>query len=121
MNVRGVQLSGEHVAGADDADVVRLGTEDVPEMLDLVRRTKPGPFRPRTIELGVYLGLRSGGVLVAMIRNRGETPFLHASAADIGAIRLYERLGFRLRRTPDFRAVRVPALDPSQGTPVPIT
>ncbi|GAA2268274.1 GNAT family N-acetyltransferase [Nonomuraea roseoviolacea subsp. roseoviolacea] len=159
MDVPGVQLTGEHVAGADDADVVRLGPEDVPEMLDLVERTKPGPFLPRTIELGVYLGLRFGGVLVAMagerlhppgwteisavctapdhrgrglatrlvlavaagIRNRGETPFLHAAAANTGAIRLYERLGFRLRRTPDFRAVRVPALDPSLGTPVPIT
>ncbi|MEV4364985.1 GNAT family N-acetyltransferase [Nonomuraea sp. NPDC049625] len=149
-NVPGVQLTGERVAGADDAAVVRLGPRDAPEMLDLAGRTKPGPFLPRTVELGVYLGIRSGGVLVAMagerlhppgwteisavctdpahrgrglatrlvlavaagIRRRGETPFLHASAANVGAIRLYERLGFRLRRTTDFRTVRVPARDP---------
>jgi predicted GNAT family acetyltransferase len=29
---------------------------------------------------------------------RGETPFLHAYASNSGAIALYERLGFRLRR-----------------------
>ena len=145
-NVPGVQLAGELVPGAYDADVVRLGSVDVPEMLDLVRRTKPGPFLPRTVGLGVYLGIRFGGVLVAMagerlhppgwteisavctdpayhgrglatrlvlavaagIRDRGETPFLHASAANEDAIRLYERLGFRLRRTTNFRTVRVP-------------
>ncbi|MDX3109096.1 GNAT family N-acetyltransferase [Nonomuraea angiospora] len=159
-NIPGVQLTGERVAGAPDADVVRLGPVDVPEMLDLVERTKPGPFLPRTVELGVYLGIRHGGALVAMagerlrppgwteisavctdpahrgrglatrlvlavaagIRDRGETPFLHTSAANVGAIRLYERLGFRLRRTTDFRTVRVPAPGPSPGAlgePVP--
>ena len=35
-----------------------LGPADVPEMLDLVARTRPGPFLPRTIELGTYLGIR---------------------------------------------------------------
>uniref|UniRef100_UPI003F4955E4 GNAT family N-acetyltransferase n=1 Tax=Nonomuraea bangladeshensis TaxID=404385 RepID=UPI003F4955E4 len=146
-SIPGVQLTGEHVAGKHDPDVVRLGAADVPEMLDLVARTRPGPFRPRTVELGVYLGIRHGGALVAMagerlhppgwteisavctdpahqgrglatrlvlavaagIRDRGETPFLHASAANTHAIGLYERLGFRLRRTTEFRTVRVPA------------
>ena len=42
------------------------------------------------------------------IRARGETPFLHASASNVSAIRLYESLGFALRRTPDFMGVRVP-------------
>jgi predicted GNAT family acetyltransferase len=31
------------------------------------------------------------------IVRRGETPFLHAYADNAGAIRLYERLGFRHR------------------------
>ncbi|CAM5277170.1 hypothetical protein SMICM304S_01749 [Streptomyces microflavus] len=35
-------------------------------MLDLVARTRPGPFLPRTVELGTYLGIRRGGALVAM-------------------------------------------------------
>ena len=47
-------------------------------------------------------------VLMAGIRARGETPFLHALASNAGAIRLYESMGFRLRRTIAFTAVRVP-------------
>ncbi|MCK2218411.1 GNAT family N-acetyltransferase [Actinomadura sp. ATCC 31491] len=154
-NIPGVQLTGEHVAGAHDAAVVRLGPADVPEMLDLVARTRPGPFLPRTVELGGYLGIRRGGALVAMagqrlrppgwteisavctdpahrgrglatrlvlavaagIRERGETPFLHAAATNTHAIALYERLGFRLRRVTGFRTVRVPARDLVVGGP----
>ena len=36
--------------------------------------------------------------VAARIRARGETPFLHAYAANTGAIGLYETLGYRLRR-----------------------
>jgi predicted GNAT family acetyltransferase len=36
----------------------------------LVEITKPGPFRPRTIELGTYLGIREGRRLVAMAGER---------------------------------------------------
>ena len=145
----GVQLVGEGVEGAaDDGDdgVVRLGPGDTEEMLDLAMRTRPGPFLPRTRELGEFLGIRRGGALVAMagerlhppgwteisgvctdegwrghgfatrlmrvlvagIRARGETPFLHALASNTGAVRLYESMGFRLRRTITFSAVRVP-------------
>jgi predicted GNAT family acetyltransferase len=53
-------------------------------------------------------------VLVAGIRARGETPFLHAVADNTGAIRLYEALGFRLRRTVVFSAVRVPTAAPAR-------
>jgi predicted GNAT family acetyltransferase len=42
------------------------------------------------------------------IVERGETPFLHASAANVSAIRLYESLGFRLRRELLFAAYLVP-------------
>jgi ribosomal protein S18 acetylase RimI-like enzyme len=134
----------------DDLAIVRLGSADVPEMLDLARRTRPGPFLPRTVELGVYLGIRCapgrGGALVAMagermnppgwteisavctdeqwrgrglaerlvrtlmtgIRGRGQSPFLHVVADNAAAIRLYERLGFRIRGTTMFSGVRVP-------------
>ncbi|MFE6764592.1 GNAT family N-acetyltransferase [Streptomyces sp. NPDC057689] len=57
-----------------DTHVVELGTEDVPDMLDLVARTKPGPFWPRTRELGTYLGVRVDGVLVAMAGERLRPP-----------------------------------------------
>ncbi|CAL9660329.1 hypothetical protein SUDANB105_06980 [Streptomyces sp. enrichment culture] len=142
----GVQYVDAGLAAAPDPEAVPLGPADVPEMLDLVARTRPGPFLPRTIELGDYLGIRRGGVLVAMagerlrppgwteisavctdpvvrgeglatrlilavahgIRERGETPFLHTGADNTGAIRLYESLGFRLRRTTAFLSARVP-------------
>jgi ribosomal protein S18 acetylase RimI-like enzyme len=152
--LEGVQLidSGASTSAdrGDDGATVRLGRADVPEMLDLARRTRPGPFLPRTVELGVYLGIRtapgSGGVLVAMagerlnppgwteisavctdeqwrgrglarrlvqtlmagIRARGQTPFLHVVSGNTAAIRLYEQLGFRRRCTTLFSGFRVP-------------
>jgi ribosomal protein S18 acetylase RimI-like enzyme len=146
MRIDGVQFVADQVAAAHDAEASPLGPADVPEMLDLVAATRPGPFRPRTIELGGYLGIRRGGALVAMagerlrppgwsevsavctsaefrgqglatrltlavaaaIRDRGETPFLHTAEQNLGAIRLYEALGFRLRRRAMFVVVRVP-------------
>ncbi|MGK5682737.1 GNAT family N-acetyltransferase [Actinoplanes sp. URMC 104] len=71
---RGVQLTGEDVAGAPDPEAVVLTAADVPEMLDLVARTQPGPFGPRTRELGVYLGIRRAGALVAMAGERLRPP-----------------------------------------------
>jgi predicted GNAT family acetyltransferase len=123
----------------------------VPEVLDLVARTEPGPFRKRTVELGRYLGIRRDGVLVAMagerlrvpgwteisavctdpahrgqglaarlvralahgIRARGERPFLAAAAENVGAVRLYEALGFTVRREVTFAVVHTP---PAGGT-----
>ena len=111
-------MDGSGLAVRADPEAVRLGPADVPEMLDLVARTEPGPFVPRTIALGTYLGIRRGGALVAMagermrppgwgeisavctdpahrgqglagrlvravgavIRERGDVPFLHAAA-----------------------------------------
>ena len=64
--IDGVQLVDDGVTATADDGAIRLSAADVPEMLDLVQRTQPGPFLPRTIELGTYLGLRRHGVLVAM-------------------------------------------------------
>ncbi|MDQ3788138.1 MAG: GNAT family N-acetyltransferase, partial [Actinomycetota bacterium] len=58
----------------DAEDVVELGPDDVPDMLDLAERTKPGPFWPRTIDMGTYLGVRDGGALVAMAGERLRPP-----------------------------------------------
>jgi ribosomal protein S18 acetylase RimI-like enzyme len=66
----GVQMVDEGVAAAPDPETVRLAAADVPQMLDLVDRTRPGPFLPRTIELGTYLGIRRDGRLVAMAGER---------------------------------------------------
>ncbi|GAA2326128.1 GNAT family N-acetyltransferase [Dactylosporangium salmoneum] len=43
------------------------------------------------------------------IRARGDQVLLHAAASNTGAIRLYERLGFRLRRETTFAMYRTPA------------
>ncbi|WP_027927266.1 GNAT family N-acetyltransferase [Amycolatopsis benzoatilytica] len=145
--VPGVQMDGSAVDAAPDAEAVRLTEADVPEMLDLTERTKPGPFLPKTIALGTYLGIRRDGALVAMagermrlpgwteisavctdpsfqgqglagrlvravaaeIRERGDRPMLHAAGSNTGAIRLYEKLGFRLAREIVFGAYRTPA------------
>ena len=50
--------------------IVRLDPGDVPDMLTLVEVTHPGPFGPRTIELGQYIGVRRHGILVAMAGER---------------------------------------------------
>ncbi len=65
-----VQMIGERVAGTDCPEAIPLGAADVPEMLELVAQTEPGPFLPRTIELGDYLGIRCDGELVAMSGER---------------------------------------------------
>ena len=50
--------------------MVTLDARDVPDMLALVDATHPGPFGPRTIELGEYIGVRRQGMLVAMAGER---------------------------------------------------
>jgi ribosomal protein S18 acetylase RimI-like enzyme len=141
--VPGVQLVGSTVDGVDEPQTQRLTPDAVPEMLDLVARTRPGPFAPRTIEMGSYLGIRRHGRLMAMagerlnapgfteisavctdpthrgeglatrlilavvagIRARGDAPFLHAAANNTNAVRLYQTLGFQLRRPITFQGV----------------
>ncbi|MFC4453085.1 GNAT family N-acetyltransferase [Deinococcus sonorensis] len=54
-----------------------LGEADVPAILALVQLTRPGPFRPQTVELGLYLGLwderhPDGPLLAAMTGERAR-------------------------------------------------
>jgi predicted GNAT family acetyltransferase len=131
------QMIAEHAVGARDPEAVTLGPNDVPEMLELVRQTEPGPFLQRTIELGSYVGIRRDGALVAIggermhfdgwteisavctapayrsqglasrlvatlaadIQHRSEGVFLSVLSTNTNAIRLYEELGFRMRRS----------------------
>jgi ribosomal protein S18 acetylase RimI-like enzyme len=79
FSMDGVQMVAGPEAPADDSmqpdlPVVELSTEDVPDMLALAQLTRPGPFWRRTIELGTYLGVREGGVLVAMAGERLRPP-----------------------------------------------
>jgi ribosomal protein S18 acetylase RimI-like enzyme len=72
--IPGVQLVATTLRGVPDPEAVRLGPADVPEMLDLVARTQPGPFLPRTVEMGAYYGIRRAGALVAMAGERLRPP-----------------------------------------------
>ncbi|WP_105969156.1 GNAT family N-acetyltransferase [Streptomyces geranii] len=148
----GVQLVDTSLYAEPAPEAVRLGPDDVPEILDLIALTQPGPFLPRTVALGTYLGIRDGGRLIALagerlhppgwteisavcthpdhrgrglatrlvravaagIRERGDTPFLHAAANNTNAIRLYESIGFTLRRRTRFALVRTPGARPEE-------
>jgi ribosomal protein S18 acetylase RimI-like enzyme len=73
-NVVSLQMLAETLEVAPDPEAVSLGRDDVPEVLALISRTRPGPFLARTIELGDYLGIRRDGVLVAMAGQRIRLP-----------------------------------------------
>jgi ribosomal protein S18 acetylase RimI-like enzyme len=63
--------------GASPAPDVRidvLGDDDADAMADLVTRTAPGPWAPRTRELGTYIGVHEKGALVAMAGERFQPP-----------------------------------------------
>lgn len=66
--------SDANPGAAGEPDVVALDGADVPEMLALVKRTEPGPFLARTIELGTYVGVRRDGALIAMAGERIRPP-----------------------------------------------
>ncbi|MBO2459893.1 GNAT family N-acetyltransferase [Actinomadura violacea] len=70
----GFQMVWTGGGGDPDTGVVELDAGSVPEMLDLVARARPGPFWPRTRELGAYIGIRESGVLVAMAGERLRPP-----------------------------------------------
>lgn len=65
-----------------DAPPVTLGAGDAAEMQALVAATRPGPFGPRTHQLGRYVGVRDGGRLVAMAGERLRVP----GATEISAV-----------------------------------
>jgi predicted GNAT family acetyltransferase len=58
-----------------------LTVDDEPQMAALVALAQPGPWRPRTIELGDYHGVFDGDQLVAMAGERQKLPgFTEVSA-----------------------------------------
>ena len=72
-----LQLTGREVSADEDGgdrELEPLTEADVPEMLELVARTRPGPFLPGTIAFGGYVGIRREGALVAMAGRRMRAP-----------------------------------------------
>jgi ribosomal protein S18 acetylase RimI-like enzyme len=86
-------------SGASD-QVVALTDEDVPDMLELVAATKPGPFSSRTIAFGGYVGLRDhDGRLIAMAGERlSAGGFTEVSAVCTAADQQGKGLGTRMVR-----------------------
>lgn len=62
--------SGPEPAANDATEIVALGPEHVPQMIELIALTRPGPFGPRTPELGEYIGVIESGRLIAMAGER---------------------------------------------------
>jgi len=62
--------AGELPALDSAPDALLLGSEHVEQAMALAALTRPGPFGPRTIELGDYFGLFDGARLLAMAGER---------------------------------------------------
>jgi ribosomal protein S18 acetylase RimI-like enzyme len=54
------------------ADALPLGAEHAAQAMELAILTNPGPFGPRTIELGDYFGYFEGTRLIAMAGERSQ-------------------------------------------------
>ena len=80
--------------------IVPLGRADVDEMLELTGLARPGPFLPRTVEFGGYVGIRRGDRLVAMAGERLRPPgFAEVSAVSTHPDHRGEGLGARMVET----------------------
>ncbi|NTX28054.1 GNAT family N-acetyltransferase [Burkholderia pyrrocinia] len=79
---------------------VTLAETDVPDMLALTTAAQPGPFGPRTIELGDYIGVRSEGRLAAMAGERMQIDgYTEISAVCVDAAFRRQGLAARLIRS----------------------
>lgn len=79
---------------------VTLAETDVPDMLALTTAAQPGPFGPRTIELGDYIGVRSAGRLAAMAGERMQVDgYTEISAVCVDAAFRRQGLAARLIRS----------------------
>jgi ribosomal protein S18 acetylase RimI-like enzyme len=74
-------LDRDRLPGVEPVATRLLTAADVPQMLELVEVTRPGPFRSATIELGRYFGHFKADRLVAMAGERLHPPgFTEVSA-----------------------------------------
>lgn len=73
--VPGVQMvSARGIEHPHHAEIAPLTDADVPAMFELATMTKPGPFGPRTAELGPFWGVKREGRLAAMAGERMRHP-----------------------------------------------
>lgn len=64
------QSVGQLALRNSSAPIIQLGTADSAAMLALTSLTQPGPFGPRTHELGAFFGIQQEGQLIAMAGER---------------------------------------------------
>lgn len=69
--------TGAMPADDDALEAVPLGPEHSAQAVELAALTRPGPFGPRTIELGEYFGCFEGDRLIAMAGERTRAGQLH--------------------------------------------
>jgi ribosomal protein S18 acetylase RimI-like enzyme len=102
----GVQLTemGRYLGIRRDGMLVAMAGERLhpPGWTEISAVCTDAAWRGRGLASRLVLAVTAG------IRARGETPFLHAVSANVNAIRLYEELGFRLRKSTVFSATRIP-------------
>ncbi|WP_321860806.1 GNAT family N-acetyltransferase [Burkholderia cenocepacia] len=83
-----------------ESEQVSLGEADVPDMLALTAAAQPGPFGPRTFELGHYIGVRRDGRLAAMAGQRMQVDgYTEISAVCVDAAFRRQGLAARLIRS----------------------
>jgi ribosomal protein S18 acetylase RimI-like enzyme len=78
----GLQMTGDALVATPaevaalrpELDVVPLGGPEAPDMIDLIDLVRPGPFSPRTWELGGYVGIYRDDRLVAIAGQRFRPP-----------------------------------------------
>ena len=66
--------AGEHPAGDEAPEALPLEKRHTPQALELAASTRPGPFGPRSLELGEYFGYFEGDRLIAMAGERMCAP-----------------------------------------------
>ena len=67
-------IAGPSEPAEASSAITPLSLANVPAMLELVELTHPGPFLPRTIDLGRYRAIWQDGRLAAMVGERFHLP-----------------------------------------------
>ena len=64
--------SGEAVRDDSVLETISLRAEHAPQVVELALATRPGPFGPRMLESGRYIGVFEDGRLIAMAGDRAQ-------------------------------------------------
>ena len=70
FEARAYQMLTGKVPDYKAMDYVELTKEDTPQIAELIKLTEPGPYAPKVLELGNYIGIKKDGKLVAMVGER---------------------------------------------------